>query len=287
MVALWGCAPGSPASRENKPAESWTFRHRWWNYYARALQAIEKQAYDQAITDLETAIVKRDRDQRMARTYGMHFVDYFPHRELGVIYWETDRLPEALNQLETSVAQTPTAKALYYLDRVREKMIHRQMAREPIPTPPPAIAIKLTGERFRTRDDPVIIEGAVTDPNYISAVTVNSNDVFMDGAREKVDFHQRLDLPQGVHRIGIQATSLSGLTARKEITVVVDRQGPLISVQAMESRVVDTTQAWTMVGRIIDPSQTISLSVNGMPVDIQPGTDVSFGSGTFPPLHSG
>ena len=44
--------------------------------------------FDQAAGDLNAALEQRGRDQRMARTYGMHFVDYFPHRELGIIYFE-------------------------------------------------------------------------------------------------------------------------------------------------------------------------------------------------------
>jgi hypothetical protein len=55
---------------------------------------------DAALKDLATAIGKRDKDQRNARTYGMHFVDYFPHRELGIAYYHKGDLVKAAKELE-------------------------------------------------------------------------------------------------------------------------------------------------------------------------------------------
>ena len=54
-----------------------SFRHRWWNYYERGLSFAEGEFWEEAATDLKEAIKQRKEDQRMARTYGMHFVDYF------------------------------------------------------------------------------------------------------------------------------------------------------------------------------------------------------------------
>jgi len=42
-----------------------------------------------AISDFQAAIRQREKDQRRARTCGMHFIDYFPHQELGIVYFET------------------------------------------------------------------------------------------------------------------------------------------------------------------------------------------------------
>ena len=65
-----------------------SFRNRWWNYYERGLSFADGGFFKEAAADLQEAIRQRDKDQRMARTYGMHFVDYFPHREMGIIYFE-------------------------------------------------------------------------------------------------------------------------------------------------------------------------------------------------------
>jgi tetratricopeptide (TPR) repeat protein len=82
--------------------DSGTFRGKWWNYYERALESAEKGDWDAALSDLNAAIDKRDKDQRNARTYGMHFVDYFPHRELGIAYFNKGDLANAAKELEDS-----------------------------------------------------------------------------------------------------------------------------------------------------------------------------------------
>jgi len=80
------------------------FRHRWWNYYERGLSFAEGEFFPEAVSDLEEAIQQRTRDQRMARTYGMHFMDYFPHRELGIVYYETGDFEGAKRELEVSLS---------------------------------------------------------------------------------------------------------------------------------------------------------------------------------------
>jgi hypothetical protein len=70
---------------------SGSFRGKWWNYFERGSSyteaAIEAdrlgnteaklKALKLAQSDFETAISLRDKDQRRARTYGMHLIDYF------------------------------------------------------------------------------------------------------------------------------------------------------------------------------------------------------------------
>ena len=72
-----------------------TFRHKWWNYYERGLSFADGQFFKEAVKDFNAAIRKREKDQRMARTYGMHFMDYFPHRELGIVQYQTGNLEAA------------------------------------------------------------------------------------------------------------------------------------------------------------------------------------------------
>ena len=94
------------------------FRHRWWNHYERGLSFAEGEFYQEALADLKEAISQREKDQRMARTYGMHFIDYFPHRELGIVYYQIGNLEKAREELQLSLSQFPTSKARYYLDRL-------------------------------------------------------------------------------------------------------------------------------------------------------------------------
>jgi len=109
------------------------FQHRYWNYYERgksftdgALTYYFKEPRDLekamhylqiAEADFTEAISSRDKDQFRARTYGMHFLDYFPHRERGIVYYymadilkqqkHTDAAKEwiikAMNEMEISL----------------------------------------------------------------------------------------------------------------------------------------------------------------------------------------
>jgi len=87
-----------------------TFRHRWWNYYERGVSYADGQFYPEAISDFKAAIRQRESDQRRARTYGMHFVDYFPHRELGIVYFLRGDLQSAQKELERSLSEVPFRK---------------------------------------------------------------------------------------------------------------------------------------------------------------------------------
>ncbi len=124
-------------------------RGHWWNHYARGSLYLACGHYAEAKTDLEEARTRRDRDQRDARTYGMHFMDYFPHRELGVTYYflgksDADRtvkaelLGRAVEELETSLRQEQSARAKFYLNRARSE--YWQTTRED--TTPPVIRVQ-------------------------------------------------------------------------------------------------------------------------------------------------
>jgi tetratricopeptide (TPR) repeat protein len=107
-------------------------RGRWWNYYELGSCLLASGHYEEAIKKLDIAIQKRDHDKRDTRTYGMHFVDYFPHRESGVAYclWAEEekrdmaekekRFKNAISELETSIKQEPSSKAKFYLKRATE-----------------------------------------------------------------------------------------------------------------------------------------------------------------------
>ena len=105
LVGLFsGCAgpPGKAYVRDGKEYGKvrGAFRHRWWNYYERALSFMEGEFYQEALSDLARAIEQRDADKRMARTYGMHFIDYFPHRETGLVYYLMGDYEPARKELE-------------------------------------------------------------------------------------------------------------------------------------------------------------------------------------------
>lgn len=117
-LLLYGCKPISenPEVRDGKAyclIKRTTFKGRWWHYYERALSCAEGAFWERAERDFREAIHIREKDERRARTYGMHFLDYFPHRELGILYYQTGRTREAHAELELSLGQFPSDKARY------------------------------------------------------------------------------------------------------------------------------------------------------------------------------
>ncbi|RJQ78982.1 MAG: hypothetical protein C4519_11585 [Desulfobacteraceae bacterium] len=271
---LLGLMPGimaacGPSAREAlHPSAGKLFRQRWWNHYVRALEAAERQVYDAALTDLELAVQQREHDQRMARTYGMHFIDYFPHRELGIIYWLRGNLACAREELESSIRQYPTAKALFYLDEVRKALLHQKGVRGG----PPQLYLLLPETPFWTRDDPVCIGGRAVDPNYVSALSVDGAPVHMPGSQQEVTFEHCLALPQGAHRVDVKAANLLGLSTQRPVDVHVDRQGPFIVVE----RISDRGAEIVIDGTIFDDAGVTRFEVNQTPLPVISADQSSF-----------
>ncbi len=205
------------------------FRHRWWNYYERALSYAEGEYFAEAEADLREALKQRNEDQRMARTYGMHFIDYFPHRELGVIYYETGRVQEARQALERSLVQDPSAKARFYLDKTRKLQLETEKTR----VQPPGITIDAPRQVLTGRD-PFTLSGTVEDPSFVSLVRVAGREIFLEGAVRDVSFAETLELEEGSHQVTVEAENLLGGRARIDITVSVDRTAPLILLESID-----------------------------------------------------
>ncbi|MFZ1983190.1 MAG: CsgG/HfaB family protein [Desulfatitalea sp.] len=247
------------------------FRHRWWNYYDRALTAVEGKEFTAAKEDLTAALHRRESDQRMARTYGMHFIDYFPHRELGVVYYLEGDLASAQAELEQSIRQHPTAKARFYLDEVRKALIQKRGGR----TEPPQLNVDLPAVPLWTRDDPVRIQGQAQDPNYVRTVMVNATPLYLEGAQTLFDFTCDLTLPQGEHQITVAAWNLAGQTRQQNFVLHIDRQGPTVVVDRIrrqEGRIF-------IEGSALDPAGVRQITIDGIPLAIPLSTEAPFSHG--------
>lgn len=121
-VIMCGCAQDSVRVRDGKKygVIGGTWRARWWNYYERGLSYQEGAFWLEAIADYQKAIQARPQDEWRARTYGLHFVSYFPNRELGICYFHTGDYPKAIEYLQRSLLQADTARAHKYVDSVRQ-----------------------------------------------------------------------------------------------------------------------------------------------------------------------
>jgi len=230
---------------------------------------MEGEFYNEAISDFAQAIEQRFEDQRMARTYGMHFVDYFPHREMGLGYYLLGEYNAAQEQMELSLQHQPSAKARYYLDKTRKSL----MEREGLEISLPRIIVDLPSDEIWTRDDPVIISGTAEAEQYVSGITLAGNRLFLEAAEQTIAFKEALDLDQGKHIIHIAAENLLGGKSKQTVIIHVDRQGPVITFKTFAP---DTPAINTVNGFLYDESGEMTLSIDGVRVAVPEGEDIQF-----------
>ena len=277
LFLLWGCAGQPSKAVYVKDGKEYgkvkgAFRHRWWNYYERGLSFSEGEFYLEASQDLKEAIRKREKDQRRARTYGMHFIDYFPHRELGIVYYQMGSLEAAKSELQVSLSHFPSAKAKFYLDRVRKALIERE-GRE---VTPPNLTLALKREEFWTKEDPVIISGIAEDEHYISHIMINRVPLFMEISQKRISFKEKLPLPQGIHAVEVVAKNLLGRVTKRRVVIHVDREGPLITLEDLIFDQSAQERAVTIHGSVYDEAGVSHLSINDQTISIQQGVEVFF-----------
>ncbi|MCK4389830.1 MAG: hypothetical protein KAV83_06300 [Desulfobacterales bacterium] len=277
LFSLCGCAGQTAGTVYRKDGEEYgkvrgAFRHRWWNYYERGVSYADGEFYQEALRDLKEAIRQRKKDQRMARTYGMHFVDYFPHRELGIVYYEAGSLEGARRELELSLSQFPSAKARFYLDRVRKALIERE-AKE---VTPPRITLSFETDEVWTREDPVVISGVAEDEQYVAAITIKGVPLFLEGSQKRIAFKENLPLFQGRHIIEVAAKNLLGKVTKRQVSIRVDREGPMITLEDLQIDQAGPGRRVTICGSIYDEAGVSSLTINGQVLAVEAGTEVPF-----------
>ncbi|MEI6126186.1 MAG: hypothetical protein WCQ99_06475, partial [Pseudomonadota bacterium] len=203
------------------------FRERWWNFYERAVSYSEGGFWNEALIDFKEALSQRNADQRRARTYGMHFVDYFPHRDLGVALYNLGRYEEAQKELETSLAQTESGKAKHFLNEVRRSLLKAAN----IDAPAPRVNITTVTDGQVTNSFKMKIEGDVQGEAYAHKVVVNNDPLFVELSAKKLPFAKEIKLKKGLNEIKIKSTDLLGKVTERKVQVYGDFEGPLVNVK--------------------------------------------------------
>ncbi len=234
-----------------------SFRHRWWHYYERALSFADGGFFGDAEADLREAIRMRKDDKWRARTYGMHFIDYFPHCELGVIkYKQGGQLEESINELETALKTAKNAKAEYYLDLARKTLIEKEQSDKK----PPEIRIDSPEANFRTNAFSVSIKGIVIDDTFVRHITVNGKRVRIDVSAKEICFNEEVSLNPGENKITVEAADLTEKSSEPQIiNIYADRMGPIISVDRSDN----DPNAKTGVVYAFDDSGLTEVTING------------------------
>lgn len=209
------------------------WRNRWWQHYERGLSCAAGGLWDEAIASFQAALASQrgQHDRWRVNTYGVHFVDdYFPHRELGIVYAQLGRYEDAQRELELSLRMTATGRAKFYLNQVRRTWLQatqRDMA-------PPRIILASPGNELLTKDLSITVRGQVEDDTYVHALEINGHEQFVELAVPRLPFEREVSLRDGLNRIDIVATDLAGRQTHQQVLVRLDRYGPHLGLQRVE-----------------------------------------------------
>lgn len=248
------------------------FRDRWWNYYERGLSYTEGECFKNALEDFREAIKHRKEDQRKARTYGVEFIDYFPHREMGKVYYQMGKYDLAKRELECSLSYCPSQKAYFYLDRVRKALIEKE-GKE---ITPPELTLNLDTDEVWTRHNEIVLSGYAKDENYISGITVNGEGIFYGGSKKYIPFEKSLSLFEGTHSVVIKAKNIFEKIASKKVKINIDRGGPLVIISDLYLDQSKRQRRVTVTGFLYDRAGISDLSIYGESIPVHQGIDVPF-----------
>ena len=92
---------------------------KFYQYYSDGLDYVEKKDWLRAIQEFRSAISMEFEDAARKRTYGTRFIEYYPHREIGICHYYLGEKQNALKELELSAAYESSERANEYLDLLR------------------------------------------------------------------------------------------------------------------------------------------------------------------------
>jgi len=203
--------------------------HDWDSSYRRGLSYAEGGCWEEAIEQFNQAINQRHADQWRARSYGMHVLDeYFPHRELGIVYLEKGDPAKAAEELKISLSTADSGKAKYFLNKANRLLLEDG----DIDHTPREIHFKdpgnKRGEMVYTNQSTYQIQGEVTDDFFVSSIVLEGRRVYLDLARPKIPFIMDVQLKQGKNSYLCQARDLVDNRTRKEVKIFLDQKGPIV-----------------------------------------------------------
>lgn len=239
-------------------------RARWWNFYERGRSLNDGGQYQEAEQSLRKAIAGRGRDQRWARTYGLHFIrEYFPRRELGIALLYQEELDAALEQLTRSMDDEYSARAAYFLDRARELRVQRQgLDKEPprLQIDSASIQPTVTGARR------YVVRGIARDDTYVVRISVNGTPVDLRCSQRETAFSMPVDLAPGPNVVEVQAVDIAGRETRATVNIHVDMDGPVVAFDQ------PLRESSLITGTVFDKSGVASLEIDGFHVALEDAT---------------
>ncbi len=238
LLTLCGCAlkEEPPCIKNGKTygiLEGEHFRGTYWDHYKKALSYIEGQCWPEAESSLKAAIEQRDKDERGIQTHDLMYIDYYPHRELGIILYFQGQYQTAIGELERSAKdENKSGRTKHYLNLAKKKLIRQQKQ----DVSPPKITILSPRDGQQSDDFTVLVSGFVTDDTYVDTVSVNGSPIPVTEVASKFFFKVavRLDKP-GKNPITITATDGFKKSGSKELSVFLNVLDPRTETQTAQN----------------------------------------------------
>ncbi|ETR71471.1 MAG: hypothetical protein OMM_08099 [Candidatus Magnetoglobus multicellularis str. Araruama] len=193
----------------------------------------------------------------------MHYINYFPHREIGILNYYLDETSEALKYLEKSIAFESSPRAVYYLNCVR-RAISQKHAND---IKPPSIAMHfpdaiLSGNHYVTQKYHQSVSGQISDNEYVQSIWLDHQNLMMENFSPTISVNEVISLSAGENIIHITAADVSGNVSEFTQRIVLDIIGPIISISSPTEHLLKTS---ILKGYITDQSgiQTLDITVNG------------------------
>jgi tetratricopeptide (TPR) repeat protein len=196
----------------------------FFEYYEEGRQYMKTDSFTDAETSFKYALKYNSKDNHQTRTYGMRFMEYFPNRELGIIYYKKNNLDLAIDYLEKSMSDCPSDSARDYLLRISRVKYDRDLSVVDDQPPvievfsPPMINTKVF-QPVPNRISQIAMVGRVTDPGGVTQVMVGDEEAPIN---KNGDFKATVGLQVGNNDIYIQATDLSGNSITKSYFIYRD-----------------------------------------------------------------
>lgn len=252
---------------------SGVFHGRWWNYYERGCSFLSGGFLNEAEQDFRTALQSRSRDTWQARTYGLHFVEYFPNRELGITLYQKKQLAEAETLLRSSLSQVDTERARYYLDLILKERISRGELEDREPPQLKAELVEVSAEiakdKTKKGNTSTIVKEVnnrlkieCTDDLGIEQIFVNQQPVFLRHGEKTTIIEQPVETKEGKQDFIITARDLAGKESTYNLSTQVDLTGPNIGIFKPTDYLVTHESEITLEGVVLDDTGIADISLN-------------------------
>jgi len=242
------------------------FIGKYFDYYERGRSYMEGGCFDYAMADFKSAIDRRSEDTRAARTYRTNFIDYFPHRELGIIEYFLGNDLRAKKELELSLKQTFSDKALFYFKKVINR-IQKKEIKQPIS--PLIQMIKPLNSTMRTNKKNMTICGIIQSDQFLTKIIINDEPYEINSLLTHFKFNKHVQLKNGKNIISIFAKNIHNQQSARYLEIIYDKSPPQIMITSFEKNK-------KLSGIITDVSGIKTFSVNGKKLETQKKKEFQF-----------